>query len=162
MKSPGRPAACIWLALPCLNACMVPTGIPRRSQRGFKNFLLISWPAATRFKHPPSLPAIKELTKQLHGDGNPDTRPRAADPEGTGAELSDHDERPESRHEPDQSHLSQLGHSLQRQAGLWLTASGRVAREDPGTRGAPPGGVVLPTAGCAENLAPGSTERSAI
>ena len=55
------------------------------------------------------------------------------------------------------SHLSQLGHSLQRQAGLWLAASGRVAREDPGTRGAPAGGVVLPTAGCAESLAPGST-----
>src|SRR5215467_6779354 len=87
--------------------------------------------------------------------------PRAADLEGTGAELSDHDERPDSRHEPDQSHLSQLGHSLQRQAGLWIAASGRVAWEDPGTRGAPPGGVVLPTAGCAENLAPGSTERSA-
>lgn len=42
-----------------------------------------------------------------------------------------------------------------------LRRARRVAREDPGTRGAPSGGVVLPTAGCAENLAPGSTERSA-
>ena len=37
-----RPAVCIWLARPCLNACMVPTGMLRRLQRGFKNFLLIS------------------------------------------------------------------------------------------------------------------------
>jgi hypothetical protein len=29
-----------------------------------------------------------------------------------GRSLSDHDERPKSRHEPNQSHLSQLGHSL--------------------------------------------------
>src|SRR5258705_13214867 len=34
-----------------------------------------------------------------------------------------------------------------------------MAREDRGTGGPPTGGAVLPTAGCTENLTPGSTER---
>ncbi len=35
-----------------------------------------------------------------------------------------------TRHDPSQSYLSELGHSLQRQAGVRLTSSGRVAREN--------------------------------
>ena len=57
-------------------------------------------------------------------------RPWVADLEGTGTELSDHHPRPESGDDPSKGHLSQLGHSLQRQAGLRFAASGRVAGKD--------------------------------
>ena len=48
--------------------------------------------------------------------------------------------------------LSQLGHSLYRQAGLCTAPSCRVAREDHGTGSAPAGGILLPTARCAAKV----------
>jgi len=44
-----------------------------------------------------------------------------------------------------EGHLSQLGHSLYRQAGLCAAPSCRVAREDQRTGSAPAGRVLLPT-----------------
>jgi site-specific DNA recombinase len=61
-----------------------------------------------------------------------------------------------ARHDAGEGDLSQLGHSLYRQAGLCTAPSCRVAREDRRTGGAPAGGVLLPTARCAADGAPGS------
>jgi Transposase len=52
--------------------------------------------------------------------------------------------------------LSQLGHSLHRQAGLCAAPSCRVAREDRRGGSAPAGRVLLPTTGCAADGASGS------
>jgi len=57
--------------------------------------------------------------------------------------------------------LSKLGHSLYRQAGVCITPSCRVAREDQRTRSAPTSGVLLPAARCAAIVAPGSAAGSA-
>ena len=48
-----------------------------------------------------------------------------------------------------ESHLSQLGHSLYRQAGLCTAPSCRVARENQRTRSAPASGVLLSATRCA-------------
>jgi hypothetical protein len=84
---------------------------------------------------------MNKLSTVYHGDHG------LRNAEGTGAELSDHHPGPESGDDPRESHLSQLGYSLQWQAGLWLAASDRVADQDRTTRSAPAGGVVLPAAG---------------
>jgi hypothetical protein len=47
-----------------------------------------------------------------------------ANPEGTGAQLSDPHERSGASHDPREGHLSQLEYSLHGQAGLFTVASG--------------------------------------
>src|SRR5487761_219716 len=66
-----------------------------------------------------------------------------------------------ARHDPCEGHLSQLGHSVYRQASLFLAPSCRVAREDRRTRGAPASRGLLTATRCSAILAPGSTERAA-
>src|SRR5258708_29410369 len=70
-------------------------------------------------------------------------RPRSTNLEGAGAQLSDHHQRPQSGDDPGEGHLSQLGHSVYRQAGLCIAPSCRVAREDQRTRSAPASGILL-------------------
>ena len=65
-----------------------------------------------------------------------------------------------ARHDAGEGHLSQLGHSLYRQAGLCPAPSCRVAREDRRTRSAPAGRVLLPTTRCAADGASGSAARA--
>ena len=61
-------------------------------------------------------------------------RTRPTNPEGTGAQLSDHHQRSRTGHDAGEGDLSQLGHSLYRQAGLCTAPSCRVAREDQRSR----------------------------
>src|SRR6266853_205660 len=88
-------------------------------------------------------------------------RTRPAKPEGTGAQLSHHHQRRRTGDVTREGDLSQLGHSLYRQAGLCTAASCGVAGENHRARGTPPGGVLLPTARRAEVLAAGSSARTA-
>jgi transposase len=76
---------------------------------------------------------LDHLTPVYHGEHGPTNAERV------GAQLSDRDERSRTGDEPGESHLSQLGHSLYRQAGVCPSASGRVAREDQRTGSASAG-----------------------
>src|SRR6202163_1472913 len=68
---------------------------------------------------------------------------------------------PRTGHVAGEGDLSQLGHSLYGYAGLCAAASCRVAREDQRTGSAPAGGVLLPTTGCTESIAPRGAAGSA-
>src|SRR5579864_6373594 len=81
---------------------------------------------------------------------------RSTKPKGTGAQLSDHHQGSRTGHVAGEGDLSQLGHSLYRQAGLCAAASCRVAGEDHGTGSTPAGRVLLPTTRCAANGTSGS------
>src|ERR1700733_6797922 len=61
--------------------------------------------------------------------------------EGIGAQLSDHQQGSGTGHDPGESAVPQLGHSLHRQAGLFAAPSCRMAGEDHRTRRASPPGV---------------------
>jgi hypothetical protein len=96
---------------------------------------------------------IETKASMIHGDHGLRTLKGAA-------QLSDHHRRSQSSDDPGEGHLSHLGHSLYRQAGLCIAPSCHVARKNQRTRGTLAGGVLLPTAGCAEVVASGSAERS--
>jgi len=70
-------------------------------------------------------------------------RPRPANLEGIGAQLSDHHPGSQPGYDPGEGHLSQLGHPMYRQAGLRTEPSCRVARENQRTRSAPASGILL-------------------
>jgi hypothetical protein len=61
-------------------------------------------------------------------------RARSAVLEGTGAELSDHHQRPGACHDPGEGCVSKLGYSLRGEASLWTAPSPGVAGQDPGAR----------------------------
>lgn len=81
--------------------------------------------------------------------------------EGVGTQLSDHHQRSSTRELPGGKPFIAVGPSLVPATGLCAVPSGRVAREDPGTRSAPAGRVLLPTTRCAARVAPGSAKRPA-
>src|SRR6202050_80764 len=73
------------------------------------------------------------------------------------AELSDDQHGSDTGDDAREGDLPQLGDSLQRKTGLRRTLSSRVARQDPRSRRAPPGGVLLPAVRCVAGAAPAST-----
>jgi hypothetical protein len=80
-------------------------------------------------------------------------RARTAYPERIGAHLSDHHQRCQPSHDSDQSPLSQLGHSLQRNDSLCSAAS-RMVSQDCRTRGPSPSRTVLSATGSAAAIGP--------
>src|SRR6202050_971282 len=72
------------------------------------------------------------------------------------AELSDDQHGSDTGDDAREGDLPQLGDSLQRKTGLRRTLSRGVAGQDPRSRGAPPGGVLLPAIRCVAGTAPGS------
>jgi len=98
---------------------------------------------------------LNHLNPVYHGET------RATKPEGTSAQLSHHYQRSRTGHVAGEGDLSQLGHSLYRQAGLCEAASCGVAGENHRARSAPAGRVLLPTIGCTESIASASAAGSA-
>ena len=74
-------------------------------------------------------------------------RTRTADAARAGAQLSDHQPRPEPSDEPDQSSVSRLEHPMCWDPGVCSALSGGVAREDQACRRAPACRTALSTVG---------------
>src|ERR1700730_10897181 len=76
-----------------------------------------------------------------------------ADAARVGTKLSDHQQRFDARDESNEGAVSRLGHSLCRHPGLCCALSRGMVEQAPTSRGAPPGGAALSTAGWIAGLA---------
>src|SRR5260370_41215579 len=76
-----------------------------------------------------------------------------------GAELSDHQQRFDARDESTEGAVSRLGHSLCWHTGLCCALSRGMVEQDSASRGAPPRGAALSTAGWIAGLAARRTTR---
>src|SRR6266851_5118203 len=102
------------------------------------------------------------LARRISALGLP-WRERSTYFEGAGPQLSDDQQRSHPGDESGQGSVSQLGHSLWGSASLRTASSRGVVEQDRGSRRAPAGRVLLPTARCSECFAPsratGSVDR---
>jgi Transposase len=92
------------------------------------------------------------LSAVYHGD-------RPTNPQGAVTQLSNHQQGSHPRHESAEGAVSKLGHSLHRHSRLRSTPSLGMVEQDNGSRRAPSGPALLPTARHTKGIAPGSATR---